>query len=92
MEIDEGSLRSMVAVIDAAISTVRDKFTWRQIAISQLGDNADEVFRRAQTHPLILRESEIELAELKQTRKQFALMLEKALKGEPVQSPLDRVN
>jgi ATP-dependent exoDNAse (exonuclease V) beta subunit len=92
MEIDEGSLRSMVAVIDACIKTMRDRILWQSIATSLLGEKADEVFQKTQDLAEMKKEVGIQLADIQQTRNQFALMLEKALKGEPVQSPTDRIN
>lgn len=92
MEVDECTLRQVVKIIDATIVITRDKIIWQSIATSQLGDSAEEVFRKAQTHAAFLMETEIQLAEIKQTRNLFALMLERALKGESIQPPIDRIN
>lgn len=92
MEVNDEFLRHVVEIIDSTITMARDKIVWQSIATSQLGDSADEVFRQAQTHPAFLKESEIQLAEIKQTRNLFASMLERALKGEPIQMPIDRIN
>jgi hypothetical protein len=92
MEVEDGLLRHVVEIIDLTIREVRDRIIWRSIATSQLGDIAEDVFRQALENPSILKGTEIELAELRQTRNQFALMLGKALKGESIPLPIDQIN
>jgi hypothetical protein len=92
MELDEESLRHLVGIIDTAIQTLRDKIVWQALATSQLGEIAEEAFQKALKDPTVLTQVEIAVVELKQHRQIFAQMLEKALKGEPIPSPIDLVN
>lgn len=92
MELDEVSLRQILTIVDACIQTMRDKIVWQSIATSLLGEKAEEVFQKTQELAEMRKAAGIQLADIQQTRNQFASMLEKASKGEQVQSPLDRVN
>lgn len=92
MEVDEGFLRHIVEIIDAAITITQDKFVWQNLAIPLLGENWKEGFRLAQSDSKFLAGAEIQLAEMKQMRETFASMLERALKGESIQMPIDRIN
>ena len=92
MEVDEGYLRHVVEIIDEMIQLRRDKIVWQALATSLLGDNSEEAFQKLREHQAFAVEKEIEVAEIKQLRHVFALMLEKSLKGEPVQLPIDRIN
>lgn len=92
MEIDEGSLRSTLAIIDTCVKTMQDRIVWQSIATSLLGEKAEEVFQKTQELPQMKTELGIQLADIQQTRNQFASMLEKVLKGESVQTPTDQIN
>jgi hypothetical protein len=92
MEVDEGFLRHVVEIIDASMQITRDKIVWQRIAISQLGESSQEIFEKTRNLPEMLTAIEIQLAELRLVRNAFATMVEKSSKGEPTQTPIDRIN
>jgi hypothetical protein len=92
VEVDKEFLRHVVEIVDATIAITRDKFVWQNLAIPLLGENWEATFRAAQSDPKFIVGGEIQLAELKKMRDAFVSMSEKALKGESVPQPTDRIN
>lgn len=92
MEVNADFLRNHVRILDSLIGMTRDKLVFQQLAIPYLGEDWKERFERARSDPKFLGECEIHLAEIQEMRKRAVEMLDQLLRGDPIQSPIERIH